>query len=109
MAITTNREYLAVKLSKFGLSADEIDAIVLENPVLEEDLNVQQCKLAMYNTMSSILPMANVSEGGYSVSWDIAGLKLWYNSLCLELGVVNLLNPDPVVTKPKIRNRSNFW
>ncbi len=102
MAITTNREYLAVKLSKFGLTADEIEAIVLENPVLEEDLNVQNCKEAIYNTMSSILPLANVSEGGYSVSWDIEGLKLWYNSLCSELG-------KPSAIKPQIRNRSNYW
>lgn len=107
MAITTNREYLAVKLSKFGVTADEIEAIVLENPVLEEDLNVQNCKEAIYNTMSSILPLANVSEGGYSVSWDIEGLKLWYNSLCIELGKPNSM--QPTVVKPQIRNRSNFW
>lgn len=102
MAITTNREYLTVKLSKFGLSTDEIDAIVLENPVLEEDLNVKNCKEAIYSTMSSILPVANISEGGYSMSWDLAGLKLWYNSLCAELG-------KPNAVKPKIRNRSEAW
>lgn len=107
MAITTNREYLAVKLSKFGVTADEIEAIVLENPVLEEDLNVQNCKEAMYKTMSSLLQFSDVSEGSYSVKWNLEGLKLWYNSLCLELGKPNVM--EPVVVKPQIRNRSNYW
>lgn len=107
MAITTNREYLAVKLSKFGITADEIEAIVLENPVLEEDLNVQNCKEAMYNTMSSLLQFSDVSEGDYSVKWNLDGLKLWYNTLCIELGKPNVM--EPVVSKPQIRNRSNYW
>jgi hypothetical protein len=107
--ITTNREYLTVKLGRFGLSENDIDAIVLDHPELEGDLNPQACKVAIYNSMSSILPFANVSEGGYSVTWNLDGLKLWYNSLCLEIGVPNLINPEPVFNKPKIRNRSNMW
>lgn len=102
MAITTNKEYLTAKLGKFGLSADDIDAIILENPSLSGALDVNACKLAMYSSMSSILPAADISEGGYSITWNIDALKLWYSSLCTELGKSNAL-------KPKVRNRSKYW
>ena len=48
--------------------------------------------------------MQNVSEGGYSVSWNIDAIKLFYNALCNELGKENVL-----VNRPKIRNRSYMW
>lgn len=103
MAITTNREYLTAQLSRFNVSESDIDIIMVDNPtLLDSSLDPKACKLAIYNAMSAILPVADVSEGGYSVTWNIEGLKLWYNSLCAELGKTNAL-------KPKIRNRSNCW
>jgi hypothetical protein len=46
----------------------------------------------------------NVSEGGYSISWNMDAVKLFYAALCNELGVENVL-----VNRPKVRDRSNFW
>lgn len=46
----------------------------------------------------------NVSEGGYSISWNMDAVKLYYSALANELGVENVL-----VSRPKIRNRSNMW
>jgi hypothetical protein len=54
--------------------------------------------------MSEILPVANISEGGFSLSWNMDALKMWYNALCKELGKENILGG-----KPKVRNRSNSW
>ena len=103
MAISTNTEYLQKSLSRFGLSSDDIDVILADSPELTTaSLDVTACKKAMYKSMSAILPVQNVSEGGYSVTWNIEGLKLWYKSLCTELGL-----PDAL--KPQIRNRSNLW
>jgi hypothetical protein len=102
MSITTNRGYLEATLTRFGLTATDIDAIMVEHTELEGALNVALCKKAMYESMSAILPVANVSEGGYSISWNIEALKLWYGSLCSELGKINAL-------KPKVNNRSNMW
>lgn len=102
MAITTNREYLAASLSKFGLTENDIDLIMVEHPELTGSLDVKACKLAIYGSLSNILPTANISEGGYSVSWNMDALKMWYKSLCNELGKPNAL-------KPAIRNRSNYW
>lgn len=105
MAITNNRAYLTIKLGKFGLSEDDIDMIFVENPSLsEEELNVDSCKLAIYNSMSNLLPLANISEGGYSVSLNIEALTAYFASLSNELGLVNPLSSTPV-----IRDRSDYW
>lgn len=101
MAITTNREYLAAMLNRFGLSESDVDLLVAEHPELEGALNVKACKLAMYNSFSAIL-IGDISEGGYSLSWDIEKLKMWYSTLCRELG-------KPSLIQPVIRNRSNIW
>lgn len=108
MSITTNRDYIKKTLSQFGVDDDTIDLIMIENPDLSADnaaVDPTSCKLAIYKHMSNILPAItqSVSEGGYSVSWNVDAIKLWYNSLCNELGV------DNVMTRPKIRNRSNMW
>ena len=105
MAITTNREYLIASLAKFNLTEDDIDLILVESPaILPDDApNVTACKLAIYTSMSIILPLANIGESGYSVSWNIDALKMWYSALCTELGKPNAIG------KPKLRNRSNLW
>lgn len=106
MAITTNRDYLLKSLAKFNLTDDDIDVILLESPELQPDAtpNVTACKVAIWKSMSAILPLANIGESGYSLSWNMDGLKMWYTALCTELGKENLLGG-----KPKIRNRSNYW
>lgn len=106
MAITTNRDYLIKALAKFNVSEDDVDLMLLDSPELlpEATPDVKGCKTAIYKSMSVILPLANISEGGYSVSWNIEALKMWYNTLCTELGKENLIGG-----KPKIRDRSNSW
>ena len=105
MAIQSNKEYLTKTLSRFNLTEDDIDLILAEHPELEEaNFNVSMCKNAMYKSMSAILPVANISEGGFSISWNMDALKMWYNALCKELGKENILGG-----KPKVRNRGNSW
>ena len=101
MAIATNNEYLLSKLNKFGLTQSDIDVIVVENS-LESELDILKCKIAMYNSFSSILPLANISEGNYSITWNIEALKIWYSQLCKELGKENVM-------QPLITNMSKKW
>ena len=101
MAITTNREYLGIMLNRFGLTSDDVELIMVEHTELEGELNVKACKTAMYKSFSVILS-GDVSEGGFSLTWDIEKLKLWYKSLCRELG-------KPSAIQPVVRNRSNVW
>jgi hypothetical protein len=104
---TTNKEYLTMSLAQLNVSDTDIDVIILKAGIDgEAPVDVAGCDLAVYNRFSVVIAgmTQNVSEGGYSLSWDIEAVKLYYNTLCRELGKENVLE-----AKPKIRNRSNFW
>lgn len=103
----TNKQYLTKTLSGLNVSGDDIDIILLKAS-LDGDVeaDIRSCDIAIYRRMSIVLKGAtqNVSEGGYSVSWNIEAVKLFYNTLCNELGLENVL-----FARPKIRNKSNLW
>lgn len=106
MAIT-NKQYLLKSLNGLNLSDDDIDIILLKASLDgDASVDVQACDMAVYSRMSIILKgtMQNVSEGGYSISWNMEAVKLYYASLCNELGVENVL-----IGRPKVRDRSNYW
>ena len=106
MAIT-NKEYLTKSLGNLNVSDNDIDVILLKAGMdADAPADVAGCDLAAYTRFSVILSgmTQNVSEGGYSVSWNMDAVKLWYNALCRELGKENVLE-----AKPKVRNRSIFW
>jgi len=107
MATMTNKQYLIKSLNGLNITEDDIDIIILKSS-LDGDavVDVQASDNAVYNRMSVILKgtTQNVSEGGYSISWNMEAVKMYYNALCNELGLENVL-----VGRPKVRNRSNFW
>ncbi len=103
----TNREYITKSLNGLNVSDDDIEVIMLKGSVdADAPADVTACDMAIYRRMSAVVKgMAqNISEGGYSVSWNMDAVKLFYAALCNELGVENVL-----VNRPKIRNRSNYW
>ena len=103
----TNKEYLTKALNGLNLSDDDIEIIMVKGGVqADAEVDYKQCDTAVYDRFSVILKgtMQNVSEGGYSVSWNMDAVKMYYNVLCHELGKDNVL-----ATRPKIRNRSNIW
>jgi hypothetical protein len=104
MAILSNKDCVVKFLSRFDVSEDDVDLILLEVPELNPDASpdLPACKQAIYKGLSSILPLANISESGYSKSWNMEALKMWYDTLCTELNLPNMITP-------KIRNRSNLW
>lgn len=105
MAITTNREYISAVLAGTNVSDSDIDLILIKASLDGSDaVDTEACDLAVYNRLSVVLKasMYNVSEGGYSVSWNIEAIKMYYKTLCAELGKPNVLIPV-------IRNRSNSW
>lgn len=105
MAITTNREYIAATLQGMNVSESDIDLILLKSSLDGAgSVDVSACDNAIYNRLSVVLKsvMQNVSEGGYSISWNMEAVKVYYTSLCNELGKTSIM-------QPKIRNRSNYW
>ncbi|MFJ1431953.1 DUF6706 family protein [Capnocytophaga canimorsus] len=103
----TNKEYLTKLLSGLNISEDDIDIILLKsNLQTDGEAQVSVCDNAVYNRMSVVLKstLQNVSESGYSISWNMEAVKVFYQSLCNELG-----KPNVLFNKPKLRNRSNIW
>jgi hypothetical protein len=103
----TNKEYVTQSLNGLNVSSDDIELILLKASLCGDDgVDVPACDKAVYNRMSVVLKgMAqNVSEGGYSVAWNMEAVKMYYNALCCELGKENVL-----VGRPKVRNRSAYW
>lgn len=86
------KEYLTATLSRFNLSDADIDLIIINQGLEGGELDVKTAKMAIFKEFSLILPLANISEGGFSISWNIDALKMWYSQLANELEEVDLLN-----------------
>lgn len=88
----TNAEYIAAVTRKFNFSATDLEVLyenqrgIIADPDAECDTTA--CKRAIVAEIANILPLYNVSEGGYSISWNYDALKLWYTMACKELGIV---------------------
>ncbi|MEZ2446122.1 DUF6706 family protein [Chitinophaga sp. RCC_12] len=100
----TNQEYLNTILGKFGVSPDEIILIMLKrgidpNGEVTGPADIAILEKAMYYQIPLLLAGAqDVTEGGYSIKWNLDGLKIWYSALARELGLPDDLFPRPTVT-----------
>lgn len=103
----TNLEYITKVLSGLNVTSDDI-AIIMVKSDIDGDAVVDTvaCDTAIYNRMSVVLKgmTHNVTEGGYSVSWNMDAVKAFYNALCNELG-----KPNVLFSRPRVRNKSNLW
>jgi len=100
----TNKEYLTIQLGKFGVTSEEIDLILVDNGINGEDqaTDTKALKTAVFYKLPEMLAgMQDVSEGGYSVKWNLAGIKAWYSFLAGELGLPDKLTPAPTITGVK--------
>lgn len=91
----TNKEYISVNLSRFNVSDSEVDLIIVNqnlDPNAEVDVNI--AKKAMFTEIPVFIPLADLKEGGLSITWNIEAIKIWYSALAKQLGMENILNPD---------------
>lgn len=103
MAISTNSDYILASLSRFNISNTDVDIILLEAGLDgSASVDIVACKDAIYNGFSKVLPIANVSEGSYSITWNMEAIKIYYEQLCKELGKENVLQAT-------VRDKSNLW
>jgi hypothetical protein len=102
----TYKEWMERTGARFQMNAGDVELLLCNVSDLIPDANAQvdvrKAKLALCREFSSLIPMANISEGGYSVSWNMSAIQLWYHSASEELG----LTP---VDKPRITNKSALW
>lgn len=102
----TYREWITATVARMNINGTDVDLILTNQADLIPDetaqVDIRTAKLALCHEFASILPMANISEGGYSISWNMEAVKVWYNSMCRELGIASVFNP-------KVKGRSDLW
>ena len=102
----TYKEWITTTVKRFGVKAEDVELILANQKALIPDENAEAdpttAKTALVKEFASVIPLANVSEGGYSVSWNWEAITMWYNITCGELGIIP-------ANKTKVRNRSNVW
>lgn len=102
----TYKEWMTATVNRFGIGAADVELILCNRadliPDAEAPVDPAIAKRALCFEFAAVIPLANVNEGGYSVSWNLEAIKFWYHQTCAELGIT----PQG---KPKVRNRSNVW
>lgn len=102
----TYREYIELTLKQFNVTSDDVSLILVNQsaaiPSPEDDVNPIIAQRAICMEIGIYLPKANVSEGGFSLSWNMDAIKMWYEATCAKIGI------QPT-TKPRIRVRRNIW
>lgn len=100
----TYKEYITKTLNRFYVSPDDIEILMLNQAIdPEADVDVHTAKMAVYKEFSSILPVANMSEGGSSVTWITENVLAWYSLLASELGMPDVMNDNTV------KDLSAYW
>lgn len=102
----TYKEWITKTAAKFQVGADDVELILCNQSALipdpEATVVVRTAKTALCKEIATLIPLFNIGEGGYSISWNWEAIKFWYNVACDELGLPNS-------NKPKIRNKSKLW
>ena len=102
----TANDYIQQKFQTFGIQLSEADLLDivedagLENGDVERDAsNKVRVSVAMAKFIPSLLLRAtSIGESGFSMSWDIKGIKDYYSFLCKEYGLKDELSNKPKVT-----------
>ena len=102
----TVRQYISDKFQSFGFQVSEADLLdmslnahkELEGEVNQESIGPVSVAMARF-IPSLLLRATSISESGFSMSWNIQGIKDYYSLLCRQYGLKDELNDN----KPKIR------
>lgn len=100
------KEYISAKFQAFGIQLSEADLLDMSlnaNKDLEDEVSkecIGSVSVAMARFIPSLLLRAtSISESGFSMSWNLQGIKDFYSLLCRQYGLEDELNDN----KPKIR------
>lgn len=101
----TVNEYISQKFQSFGIQLSEADLLdmCLNAEISGEDEMNADChgrvSVAIAKFIPSLLLRAtSISESGFSMSWDIKGIKDYYSWLCKQYGLKDELSNKPKVT-----------
>lgn len=112
----TIRDYICDKLRAFGISEAQLVDMTLSTglDLREEvsDAEPREVASLMINALEEVIlspKMTNISEGGFSVSWDFSNVGKYYLWLCRKWGV----KPDDSTIESlglsTITDRTDIW
>lgn len=94
-------DYIKQKFQTFGIQLSEADLLDISleaDGELTED-NKLKINVAIVKFIPNLLLRAqSISESGFSMSWNIQGIKDYYSWACKEYGLMDELSNKPKVT-----------
>lgn len=97
--------YIQQKFQTFGIQLSETDLLdmCLASKISGEEEMNEDCyglvSVAIAKFIPSLLLRAtSISESGFSMSWNIQGIKDYYSLLCKQYGLKDELSNKPKVT-----------
>lgn len=101
----TVNEYISQRFQTFGIQLSEADLLdmCLNSKISGEDeMNEDAVSRVLYGIAkfipSLLLRATSISESGFSMSWNIQGIKDYYSFLCKQYGLKDELSNKPKVT-----------
>ena len=101
----TVNDYIQQKFQTFGINLSEADLLdmCLNAEISGEDEMNEDCygrvSVAIAKFIPSLLLRAtSISESGFSMSWNIKGIKDYYSLLCKQYGLKDELSNKPKCT-----------
>jgi hypothetical protein len=100
----TVNDYIQQKFQTFGIQLSEADLLdmCLNAKISGEDEMKEDCQTRVSVAIAKFIPSlllraTSISESGFSMSWNIQGIKDYYSFLCKKHGLKDELNTN----KPK--------
>lgn len=101
----TVNDYIQQKFQTFGIQLSEADLleISLNSNIRGEDEMNQDCYVRVSVAIAKFIPSlllraTSISESGFSMSWNIQGIKDYYSLLCKQYGLKDKLSNKPKCT-----------
>lgn len=101
----TVNDYIQQKFQTFGIQLSEADLLemCLNANVSGEGEVDQDCYVRVSVAIAKFIPSLllraqSIGESGFSMSWNIEGIKQYYSFACKQYGLKDELNVKPKVT-----------
>lgn len=101
----TAQDYVSQKFQGFGFHLSEADlldisisgGIELGSEVSEDNLRAVSVAIARF-IPSLLMRASSVGESGFSMSWNMDGIRAYYALLCKQHGLKDTLTPISEIT-----------
>lgn len=98
-------DYIQQKFQSFGIQLSEADLLemCINANISGEDEMDEDCQTRVSVAIAKFIPSLllraiSISESGFSMSWNIQGIKDYYSLLCKQYGLKDELSSKPKVT-----------